>query len=103
MTDDIKGLRESLEGQLKEGFTSLQQKYDAVSEEPQNGSTASGELKAQIENQKGELERVIEQVQKLEEKGVKLRGNPGEKKSFIDLVKGHDDYKSLMDQKQQSA
>src|SRR5690606_2805891 len=42
-------------------------------------------------------------VQKLEEKGVKLRGAGGEKKSFIDLVKGHDDYKALQEKKQASA
>lgn len=103
MTDEIKSLRESLEIQLKEGFGALQQKYDAVSSELENGNSASNELKSQIEKQKGEIERVIEQVQKLEEKGVKLRGAAGEKKSFIDLVKSNDDYKALLDQKQAAA
>ncbi|MNN82326.1 hypothetical protein D3C81_1992490 [compost metagenome] len=34
-------------------------------------------------------------MQDLEQKGVKLRNQPGEGKSFIDLVKGDDSYKSL--------
>ena len=103
MSDEIKGLREGLEKQLSEGFAGLQQKYDAVSEELQKGNSATGEMKSAIEQQKGELERVIEKVQKLEEKGVKLRGAGGEKKSFIDLVKGNDDYKAQREQKQASA
>src|SRR5699024_10642280 len=61
------------------------------------------EIKGQIENQKGEIERVIEQVQKLEEKGVRLRTPSGEKKGFIDLVKGDVNYKALLDRKQPAA
>ncbi|MNO58439.1 Phage capsid family protein [compost metagenome] len=34
-------------------------------------------------------------MQDLEQKGVKLRNQPGEGKSFIDLVKGDDSYKNL--------
>jgi HK97 family phage major capsid protein len=101
MTADVKEIREALEKQLKEGFGTLQVKYDAVSEELEKGSTASADLKKQIENQKGEIERVIEQVQKLEEKGVKLRNQNPEKKSFIDFVKGNDKYQALA-QKSQS-
>ncbi|WP_448144603.1 phage major capsid protein [Pseudomonas silesiensis] len=101
MTDDVKQIREALELQLKEGFGGLQKKYDAVSEELEKGSSASADLKKQIENQKGEIERVIEQVQKLEEKGVKLRNQNPEKKSFIDFVKGNDKYQALA-QKSQS-
>lgn len=101
MTADVKEIREALEKQLKEGFGTLQVKYDAVSDELEKGSTASADLKKQIENQKGEIERVIEQVQKLEEKGVKLRNQNPEKKSFIDFVKGNDKYQALA-QKSQS-
>lgn len=101
MTADVKEIREALEKQLKDGFGTLQVKYDAVSEELEKGSTASADLKKQIENQKGEIERVIEQVQKLEEKGVKLRNQNPEKKSFIDFVKGNDKYQALA-QKSQS-
>lgn len=101
MTADVKEIREALEKQLKEGFGTLQVKYDAVSDELEKGSTASAALKKQIENQKGEIERVIEQVQKLEEKGVKLRNQNPEKKSFIDFVKGNDKYQALA-QKSQS-
>ncbi|WP_434590095.1 phage major capsid protein [Pseudomonas sp. R4-83] len=101
MTADVKEIREALEKQLKEGFGTLQVKYDAVSEELEKGSSASADLKKQIENQKGEIERVIEQVQKLEEKGVKLRNQNPEKKSFIDFVKGNDKYQALA-QKSQS-
>ena len=32
MTDQIKAMRESIEAELKKGFTDLQQKYDNVSE-----------------------------------------------------------------------
>lgn len=95
MTDPIQEVKSSLETQLKEGFTGLQKKYDAVADEMQKGNTVTTEMKSQIEKQKGEIERVIEQVQKLEEKGIKLRSQPGEAKSFIDLVKNDDAYKSL--------
>lgn len=95
MTDPIQEVKSSLETQLKDGFTGLQKKYDAVADELQKGNTVTGAMKAQIETQKGEIERVIEQVQKLEEKGIKLRSQPGEAKSFIDLVKSDDAYKSL--------
>lgn len=95
MTDPIQEVKTTLETQLKEGFTGLQKKYDAVADEMQKGNTVTNEMKSQIEKQKGEIERVIEQVQKLEEKGIKLRSQPGEAKSFIDLVKNDDAYKSL--------
>ncbi|SFW77388.1 phage major capsid protein [Pseudomonas sp. NFACC04-2] len=95
MTDPIQEVKSTLETQLKEGFAGLQKKYDAVADELQKGNTVTSEMKTQIENQKGEIERVIEQVQKLEEKGIKLRSQPGEAKSFIDLVKNDDAYKSL--------
>jgi HK97 family phage major capsid protein len=103
MTADVKEIREALEKQLKDGFGTLQVKYDAVSSELEKGNGASAELKKQIENQKGEIERVIEQVQKLEEKGLQLRGQSGEKKSFIDLVKGNEAYKSLQQKNQNQA
>ncbi|SFH24307.1 phage major capsid protein [Pseudomonas syringae] len=103
MTADVKEIRESLEKQLKEGFGTLQVKYDAVSDELEKGNTVAGDLKKQIENQKGELERVIEQVQILEEKGIKLRGQGGEKKGFIDFVKGNDDFKAMTSRKQDKA
>ncbi len=95
MTDPIQEVKDTLETQLKEGFGGLQKKYDAVADELQKGNTVTSAMKAQIETQKGEIERVIEQVQKLEEKGIKLRSQPGEAKSFIDLVKSDDAYKSL--------
>lgn len=95
MTDPIQEVKSSLENQLKEGFGGLQKKYDAVADELQKGNTVTTEMKSQIEKQKGEIERVIEQVQKLEEKGIKLRSQPGEAKSFIDLVKNDEAYKSL--------
>ncbi|EGH74410.1 phage major capsid protein, partial [Pseudomonas syringae] len=100
---EVKELRDSLDKQLKDGFQGLQQKYDHVTEELQKGNTVTLEMKSKIENQKGELERVIEQVQKLEEKGIQLRTQGGEKKSFIDLVKGNDAYKSLQQKNQNQA
>ena len=101
MTDPVKEVKDSLEAKLKEGFSGLQLKYDAVADELQKGNSVSALMKTQIENQKGEIERVIEQVQKLEEKGVKLRNQDPEKKSFIDFVKGNDKYQALS-QKTQS-
>ena len=103
MTDPIQEVKSSLENQLKEGFGGLQKKYDAVADELQKGNTVTAEMKSQIENQKGEIERVIEQVQKLEEKGVKLRAAGGEKKSFIDFVKGNEKYQALTQKNQSSA
>ena len=103
MTDPIQEVKSSLENQLKEGFGGLQKKYDAVADELQKGNTVTAEMKSQIENQKGEIERVIEQVQKLEEKGVKLRAAGGEKKSFIDFVKGNEKYQALAQKNQSSA
>lgn len=100
---EVKELRDSLDKQLKEGFQGLQQKYDHVTEELQKGNSVTLEMKTKIENQKGELERVIEQVQKLEEKGIQLRNQVGEKKSFIDLVKGNDGYKALQQKNQNQA
>lgn len=100
---EVKELRDSLDKQLKEGFQGLQQKYDHVADELQKGNTVTLEMKSKIENQKGEIERVIEQVQKLEEKGLQLRGQVGEKKSFIDLVKGNDAYKALQQKNQNQA
>ena len=103
MTDPVKEVKDSLEAKLKEGFGGLQLKYDAVAEELQKGNTVTVAMKAQIETQKGEIERVIEQVQKLEEKGVKLRNQNPEKKSFIDFVKGNDKYQALSQKSQNCA
>lgn len=92
---EVKELKESLDQQLKSGFEGLQKKYDAAMDEVQKGNKVTGDLKQQIEDQKGDLQKVIDQVQDLEQKGVKLRGGPGEGKSFIDMIKGDDSYKAL--------
>ncbi|MBH3412942.1 phage major capsid protein [Pseudomonas putida] len=92
---EVKELKDTLELQLKSGFEGLQKKYDAAMEEVEKGNKVAGDLKKQIEDQKGELQKVIDQVVDLEQKGVKLRGQPGEGKSFIDLIKGDESYKSL--------
>ncbi|TXH99980.1 MAG: phage major capsid protein [Rhizobium sp.] len=92
---EVKELKDSLELQLKTGFDGLQKKYDAAMDEVQKGNQVTTDLKKQIEDQKGELQKVIDQVVDLEQKGVKLRGQPGEGKSFIDLIKGDDTYKAL--------
>ena len=103
MTDPVKEVKDSLEAKLKEGFNGLQLKYDAVADELQKGNTVTTAMKTQIENQKGEIERIIEQVQILEEKGVKLRNLNPEKKSFIDFVKGNDKYQALSQKSQNCA
>jgi len=95
MTTDVKEMRDSLEKQLKDGFAGLQQKYDKASEAIQKGETVTADLKSAIENQKGELQKVVDQVMELQEKGVQLRGRQPEKKGFIDFVKDHGEYKSL--------
>lgn len=95
MTTDVKEMRDSLEKQLKDGFAGLQQKYDKASEAIQKGETVTAELKSAIENQKGELQKVVDQVMELQEKGVQLRGRQPEKKGFIDFVKDHGEYKAL--------
>ena len=92
---EVKELKDSLELQLKNGFDGLQKKYDAAIAEVEKGNQVTTGLKSQIDNQKGELQRVIDQVQDLEQKGVKLRGQPGEGKSFIDMIKGDESYKAL--------
>ncbi|MDH0646212.1 phage major capsid protein [Pseudomonas sp. GD03858] len=92
---EVKELKDSIELQLKSGFSELQKKYDAAMDEMQKGNQVTGDLRKQIEDTKGELQKVIDQVVDLEQKGVKLRGQPGEGKSFIDLIKGDDGYKSL--------
>lgn len=92
---EVKELKDSLELQLKTGFQGLQTKYDAAMAEVEKGNTVTVDLKKQIESQKGELQKVIDQVQDLEQKGVKLRGQPGEGKSFLDMIKSDDGYKAL--------
>lgn len=92
---EVKELKDSLELQLKQGFQGLQAKYDSAIAEVEKGNAVATELKKDIQKQKDELQKVIDQVQDLEQKGVKLRGQPGEGKSFIDLVKGDDSYKNL--------
>lgn len=90
---EVKELKDSLELQLKTGFQGLQSKYDAVMVEVEKGNTVTTEMKKDLQTQKDELQKVIDQVQDLEQKGVKLRGQPGEGKSFIDMVKGDESYK----------
>lgn len=100
---EVKELKDSLELQLKNGFSGLQEKYDAAIGEIEKGNQVAKDLKSQIENQKGEIERIIDQVQDLEQKGVKLRSQGPEKKGFIDFVKGNDAYKALNQKSQNSA
>ncbi|MGW8306371.1 MAG: phage major capsid protein [Achromobacter pulmonis] len=92
---DVKELRDSLEKQLKDGFVGLQQKYDKASESIQKGEAVTAELKTAIENQKGELQKIVDKVLEMEEKGVQLRGRQPEKKGFIDFVNDHGEYKAL--------
>lgn len=92
---DVKELRDSLEKQLKDGFAGLQQKYDKASEAIQKGETVTAEMKTAIDNQKGELQKLVDKVLEMEEKGVQLRGRQPEKKGFIDFVNDHGEYKAL--------
>ncbi|MEN1451346.1 hypothetical protein AAIH05_37475, partial [Pseudomonas aeruginosa] len=73
---EVKELKDSLELQLKNGFDGLQKKYDLAITEVEKGNQVATELKKEIQTQKDELQKVIDQVQDLEQKGVKLRGGP---------------------------
>lgn len=92
---EVKELKDSLELQLKNGFQGLQKKYDDAIAEVEKGREVTGELKTAIQKNIDDVQKVIDRVQDLEEKGVKLKNQPGEGKSFIDLIKGDDSYKSL--------
>lgn len=93
---EVKELKDSLELQLKEGFQGLQKKYDSAITEMEKGREVTTELKKDIQKQADEVQKVIDRVQDLEQKGVKLiGGKPGEAKSFVDMIKSDDGYKSL--------
>ncbi|MEN1335906.1 phage major capsid protein, partial [Pseudomonas aeruginosa] len=67
---EVKELKDSLELQLKNGFDGLQKKYDLAITEVEKGNQVATELKKEIQTQKDELQKVIDQVQDLEQKGV---------------------------------
>lgn len=92
---EVAELKNSLETQLKTGFQGLQKKYDDAIAEVEKGREVTTELKTAIQKNIDDVQKVIDRVQDLEEKGVKLKNQPGEGKSFIDLIKGDDSYKSL--------
>lgn len=92
---EVTELKNSLETQLKTGFQGLQKKYDDAIAEVEKGREVTTELKKSIQQNIDDVQKVIDRVQDLEEKGVKLKNQPGEGKSFIDLIKGDDSYKSL--------
>ena len=64
---EVKELKDTIELQLKSGFEGLQKKYDAAMEEVEKGNKVTGDLKKQIEDQKGELQKVIDQVDEIDE------------------------------------
>ncbi|WP_419403762.1 phage major capsid protein [Stenotrophomonas rhizophila] len=103
MSDNITDIREGLEKQLKEGFAGLQKKYDSASTEIEKGNKVTNELKSQIQTATDEIQRVVDKVLKLEEKGVALGNQPGQKKGFIDFIKDNGEYKSLLSREKGSA
>lgn len=92
---EVKELKDSLELQLKTGFKGLQDQYDKAIAEVEKGNKVATELKKDIEKAQDEVQKIIDRVQDLEQKGVKLHGKPGEGKSMIDMIKTDDGYKSL--------
>lgn len=88
--DLVKGLNED----LQKGFNDLQKKSDVAICAIQKNEEVANSLKKDIENHKGKLERVVEEVLELQQKGVKLQMPEGQK-SFIDLVKEDDSYQSV--------
>ena len=72
---EVKELKDSLELQLKNGFDGLQKKYDLAITEVEKGNQVATELKKEIQTQKDELQKVIDQVQDLEQKGAKARAS----------------------------
>jgi len=103
MSDNITDIREGLEKQLKEGFAGLQKKYDSASTEIEKGNKVTNELKGQIQTATDEIQKVVDKVLKLEEKGVALGNQPGQKKGFIDFIKDNGEYKSLLSREKGSA
>ncbi|WP_237207809.1 hypothetical protein, partial [Rothia nasimurium] len=89
MPDNIIEIREGLEKQLKDGFAGLQKKYDSASAEIEKGNQVTTDLKKQIQSATDEIQKVVDKVLKLEEKGIGLGNQPGTKKGFIDFIKGN--------------
>lgn len=103
MSENISDIREGLEKQLKDGFAGLQKKYDAASEEIQKGNQVTTDLKKQIQTATDDIQKVVDKVLKLEEKGIGLGNQPGTKKGFIDFIKGNDEYKALQGREKSAA
>jgi hypothetical protein len=103
MPDNINEIREGLEKQLKDGFAGLQKKYDSASSEIEKGNQVTTELKKQIQTATDEIQKVVDKVLKIEEKGVQLGNQPGQKKGFIDFIKDNGEYKALQGREKGSA
>ena len=88
-------LLEGLNTKMGEGFQSLKAQNDEAIVRLEKGEQVTGDLKKAIDNQKGEIERVIEKVQEIEQKGIKIHGGPGEKKTFLDLVKSNEEFERV--------
>lgn len=89
------------EKKMQAGFDGVATKYDQVIASVQKGETVTNELKSEVENAKGELQKVIDQIRDLEEKGGL---QPEEKKqaSILNLVGENASYKSFRERGCQS-
>ncbi|HDS1139811.1 TPA: phage major capsid protein [Stenotrophomonas maltophilia] len=103
MSENISDIREGLEKQLKDGFAGLQKKYDSASAEIEKGNQVTTDLKKQIQTATDDIQKVVDKVLKLEEKGIGLGNQPGTKKGFIDFIKGNDEYKALQGREKSAA
>lgn len=86
-------MTDTLEKKLEQGFDALKVKYDEAIKRVEKGEEVNAELKNDIENAKGEIQRVVDQVRDLEEKGHGLI-KQSEKKGLIHLIGDSPEYKA---------
>lgn len=82
------------EEKLENALSNLSKKSDEAIERTEKGEAVSKELKTAIENLKGEVQRAVDNVRNLEEKGG-LNRSQAHEKSLINLIGENPEYKSL--------
>lgn len=80
------------EQKLEQGFQALQTKYDEAIQKIEKGQQVETELKSNIENLKGDLQKAVDNIRDLEEKG---NLNPEvKKKGLMSLIGESPEYKN---------
>lgn len=85
----------TLEQKLQQGFEALQKKQDEAIERIEKGDTVTNELKSQIQNLTGDLQKTIDQVRDMEEKGLGPIGGEKKAKSLLSLIGENPAYKDV--------